>query len=73
MHRKQSKMNMNIRILNDVAVPTPPIEEQHEIVRCVEALFKLADTKAAPTSPPPSSSNVSRPNEGLTIRKDIGR
>jgi len=26
-----------------IPVPLPPIEEQHEIVRRVDALFKLAD------------------------------
>ena len=39
-----AQKNINIRILNDIAVPLPPLEEQHEIVRRVEALFKLADT-----------------------------
>jgi len=38
-----AQKNINIAILSDVAVPIPPIEEQHEIVRSVEALFKLAD------------------------------
>lgn len=39
-----AQKNINIRILNDMAMPTPPREEQKEIVRRVEALFKLADT-----------------------------
>ena len=39
-----AQKNINIEILNDVAVPLPPLQEQHEIVRRVEALFKLADT-----------------------------
>jgi type I restriction enzyme S subunit len=30
--------------LRSIAFPTPPLNEQHEIVRRVEALFKLADT-----------------------------
>jgi len=38
-----AQANINIAILNDVAVPTPPLEEQREIVRRGEALFKLAD------------------------------
>jgi type I restriction enzyme S subunit len=39
-----AQKNINIAILNDVAVPLPPLAEQHEIVRRVEALFRLADT-----------------------------
>ena len=39
-----AQKNINIGILNDVAVPLPPITEQKEIVRRVEALFNLADT-----------------------------
>jgi type I restriction enzyme, S subunit len=39
-----AQKNINIGILNTVAVPLPPIDEQKEIVRRVEALFKLADT-----------------------------
>ena len=38
-----AQKNINIGILNDVAVPLPPLAEQEEIVRRVEALFKLAD------------------------------
>jgi type I restriction enzyme S subunit len=38
-----AQKNINIAILNEVAVPLPPLAEQHEIVRRVEALFKLAD------------------------------
>jgi len=34
---------VNIRDLKRLPLPVPPIEEQHEIVRRVEALFKLAD------------------------------
>ncbi|MDI6753365.1 MAG: restriction endonuclease subunit S, partial [Thermodesulfobacteriota bacterium] len=37
-----AQKNINIGILNDVAVPLPPYAEQKEIVRRVEALFKLA-------------------------------
>jgi type I restriction enzyme S subunit len=32
-----------IRDIRNAVIPVPPIEEQHEIVRRVEALFKLAD------------------------------
>jgi len=39
-----AQKNINIGILSDVAVPLPHLTEQHEIVRRVEALFKLADT-----------------------------
>jgi len=39
-----AQKNINIGILSDVAVPLPHLAEQHEIVRRVEALFKLADT-----------------------------
>ncbi|MCL5005140.1 MAG: restriction endonuclease subunit S [Acidobacteria bacterium] len=38
-----AQKNINIEILNDVAIALPPFEEQNEIVRRVEALFKLAD------------------------------
>jgi len=38
-----AQKNINIAILNDVAVALPPITEQIEIVRRVEAMFKLAD------------------------------
>jgi type I restriction enzyme, S subunit len=34
---------INIRDLRRLPLPTPPMEEQEEIVRRVEALFKLAD------------------------------
>lgn len=50
---KQSNLNANAggsgqpfvnqTTLNAVAVPLPPTDEQHEIVRRAEALFKLAD------------------------------
>ncbi len=38
-----AQKNINVEILCDVAVPLPPLAEQHEIVRRVEAMFKLAD------------------------------
>ncbi|MBI4551037.1 MAG: restriction endonuclease subunit S [Candidatus Latescibacteria bacterium] len=38
-----AQKNINIAILSDVVVPLPSLAEQHEIVRRVEALFKLAD------------------------------
>jgi type I restriction enzyme S subunit len=39
-----AQKNINIEILSDVAVPLPPFAEQHEIVRRVETLFRLADS-----------------------------
>jgi len=41
-----SQKNINIAILNDVAVPLPSPSEQEEIVRRVSMLFKLADAIA---------------------------
>lgn len=38
-----AQKNINIRILSDLLVPLPPVIEQQEIVRRVEALFKIAD------------------------------
>ncbi len=38
-----AQKNINIAILNEVAVPLPPLSEQQEIVRRVESLFALAD------------------------------
>jgi type I restriction enzyme, S subunit len=38
-----AQKNINIAILNEVAVPLPFLSEQHEIVRRVEELFALAD------------------------------
>src|SRR6185436_17398 len=35
--------HIHLRDLRADCVPLPPLEEQHEIVRRVEALFKLAD------------------------------
>jgi len=34
---------LNMRMLKNLPIPLPPINEQHEIVRRVEALFKIAD------------------------------
>ncbi len=34
---------MGLDDIKSVAIPFPPIEEQHEIARRVETLFKLAD------------------------------
>ncbi|MDP3013396.1 MAG: restriction endonuclease subunit S [Candidatus Subteraquimicrobiales bacterium] len=39
-----SQKNINIGILSKVALPLPPFAEQQEIIRRVEALFKLAST-----------------------------
>lgn len=38
-----AQKNINISILGEVAVPLPPVDEQREIVRRVEALFALAE------------------------------
>lgn len=38
-----AQKNINISILNEVQIPLPPVDEQHEIVRRVAALFALAD------------------------------
>lgn len=37
------QFNLNLEILRNLPIPLPPLEEQHEIVHRVEALFKLAD------------------------------
>ena len=37
------QFNLNLQILGGLAVPLPPPEEQAEIARRVEALFKLAE------------------------------
>lgn len=38
-----AQANINIAILNELAVPLPPLAEQQEIVRRVSDLFELAD------------------------------
>ena len=38
-----SQSNINAQILGSFQIPLPPVEEQQEIVRRVEALFKIAD------------------------------
>lgn len=38
-----AQKNINLGILHQVAVPAPPLTEQHEIVHRVGALFKIAD------------------------------
>lgn len=38
-----AQKNINIRILNEVQVPLPPLSEQREIIRRVENLLALAD------------------------------
>jgi type I restriction enzyme S subunit len=37
------QFNLNLDILRNLQLPLPPLAEQHEIVRRVEALFRLAD------------------------------
>src|SRR5262249_16532530 len=37
------QFNLNLDILRRLRFPQPPLSEQHEIVRRVDALFKLAD------------------------------
>src|SRR5207249_2276669 len=41
--RGQTRPGINGQILKALVVPLPPVEEQKEIVRRVQALFKLAD------------------------------
>ncbi len=38
-----AQKNINLKILNEILLPSPLIEEQHEIVRRVEELFAFAD------------------------------
>jgi type I restriction enzyme S subunit len=38
-----AQKNINLAVLNDVEFRCPPLDEQHEIVRRVEALFAYAD------------------------------
>lgn len=42
--REVARPTLNIEQLETLPVPLPPMAEQHEIVRRVDALFKLADT-----------------------------
>ena len=41
--RGQTRPGINGQILKRVAVPTPPLHEQNEIIRQVKALFKLGE------------------------------
>jgi type I restriction enzyme S subunit len=41
--REVARKTLNLGLLKAVRVPLPPLPEQHEIVRRVEALFKLGD------------------------------
>src|SRR5262249_49431683 len=41
--REVARPTLNLEQLETLPVPRPPLEEQHEIVRRVEALFNLAD------------------------------
>jgi type I restriction enzyme S subunit len=41
--RGQTRPGINGQILKSTSIPVPPMSEQHEIVRRVEALFQLAD------------------------------
>lgn len=45
MHAKTTagQHNLTLEMARDVRLPLPPLAEQHEIVRRVDALFKLAD------------------------------
>ena len=43
LQRGATKVGLGLDDIKLVAIPFPPIEEQHEIVRRVETLFKLAD------------------------------
>ncbi|UCB56863.1 MAG: restriction endonuclease subunit S [Candidatus Omnitrophota bacterium] len=38
-----AQKNINIKILSDVYVPLPPVEEQKEIINRVQCMFKIAD------------------------------
>lgn len=38
-----AQKNINLAVLNDISIRCPSLDEQHEIVRRVEALFQLAD------------------------------
>jgi type I restriction enzyme S subunit len=41
--REVARKTLNLGLLKAVQVPLPPLAEQHEIVRRVESLFRLAD------------------------------
>jgi type I restriction enzyme S subunit len=41
--RGVTRPGFNTALLEEVCIPVPPLQEQHEIVRRVEALFCLAD------------------------------
>jgi type I restriction enzyme S subunit len=43
LQRGATKVGLGLDDIKSVAIPFPPTEEQHEIVRRVEAMFKLAD------------------------------
>jgi type I restriction enzyme S subunit len=43
MQRGATKVGLGLDDIRNVLVPMPPLQEQHEIVRRVEALFKIAD------------------------------
>lgn len=46
IHRAKAtvgQVNLTLEIARDLPIPLPPLTEQHEIVRRVEALFALAD------------------------------
>ncbi len=43
LQRGATKIGLGLDDIRSLNVPLPPIEEQHEIVRRVEALFRLAD------------------------------
>lgn len=42
--RGQTRPGINGKILKAIAIPTPPLREQEEIIHRVRSLFKLADT-----------------------------
>jgi type I restriction enzyme S subunit len=44
LQRGATKVGLGLDDIRSIAVPFPPLQEQQEIVRRVEALFKLADT-----------------------------
>jgi type I restriction enzyme, S subunit len=39
-----SQSNINAQVLATFLIPLPPLVEQHEIVRCIEKLFSVADS-----------------------------